>query len=180
MPRRPADSTLTAAAAAFDAQLVEYARLAELLLRTPLTTVKHVERANQTIDELAAVEERLGATGRGLVEAITEARERQQQLANDIVAHLPAVQERNQALHGVLAELQQLGEAMRELNAAAVGGAAVLEVEEQVAALATRAEALAAQARGAGFEEPASQAHALHQQMLAVVRKLRTVTSRQS
>ncbi|HVV84010.1 MAG TPA: hypothetical protein VHE35_13135 [Kofleriaceae bacterium] len=181
MAKRPgAESALAAAVVAFDEQLGEYERLAELLLRTPMGTVKHLERANQTIEEIAETERRLETTGRALAEALGQARDRQQALATQIVAHLPAVQERNEALRSVLGELQQLGEALREINAAAAAGAAVREVEERVSALADRAEALSARARDGGFEDQASQAHALHQQMLAVVRKLRTVTSKQS
>ena len=180
MSKASGESELTAAASAFDEQLAEYTRLAELLLRTPLTTVKQLERANQTIEEIAATETRLGDTGRGLVMAISVARDRQQTLADQIIAHLPAVQTRNDGLRAILAELQQLGADMREINTAAAGGAAALEVEERVSGLAVRAEEVAARARNGGFEEPATQAHALHQQMLAVVRKLRTVTSQQS
>lgn len=178
--RSTADAALVAAATAFEDALEEYARLAELLLRTPLTSVKHLERANQTIAEIGATEERLGATGRGLAQAISEARDRQQALADQMVAHLPAVHARNEALRALVTELQQLAETVRGINTAAVEGAAPLALEEQVAALAERAEALAARARTDGFEEPATQAHALHQQMLAVGRKLRAVTSRQS
>ena len=89
MSKRPtADAALVAAATAFEEQLAEYARLAELLLRTPLTSVKHLERANQVIEEIGATEERLGATGRGLAQAISDARDRQQALADQMVAHL--------------------------------------------------------------------------------------------
>ncbi len=178
MAKRP-DSPLATAAIAFDDELTEYARLAELLLRTPLGTTKQLERVNLTIEELAATEQRLSERGRGLVAAIGEARDRQQQLAEQILAHLPAVHARNQALREILGELQQLGSEVRELNASA-GGAAVLELEERVTVLAGRAEAVAVRAREERFEDSATQAHALHQQMLAVVRKLRTVTSRQS
>jgi hypothetical protein len=181
MTKRPAaDAALVAAATAFDEQLTEYARLAELLLRTPLATVKHLERANQTIEEIGATETRLGETGRALALAISEARDRQQQLAEQMVAHLPSVQARNQALRDLITDLQQLAETVRAINSAASGGAGALDLEERVTQLAAAAETLAARARSDGFEEPATQAHALHQQMLAVQRKLRSVTSRQS
>ncbi len=181
MPNRnDAESTLVAAAIAFDEQVAAYARLAELLLKTPLASVKHVERANETIEEIAATEARLGATGRDLAQAIAAMRDRQQALAEQMIAHLPAVRERSLALRAIVEELKQLAEVTREINAIAAGGAAVLDIEERVADLAARAEALAQRAREAEFEEPATQAHALHQQMLAVGRKLRAVTSRQS
>lgn len=180
MARRSEGSALTAAVAAFDDQLASYERLAELLLRTPLATEKQLQRANQTLEEIAAAERGLETSGRALAAALGEARDRQQRLAEQIVAHLPAVQARNQGLADLIGELQQLGGALREVNAAAAAGAAVREVEEQVSALAARAAGLAERARGDGFDESATQAHAMQQQMLAVVRKLRAVTSRQS
>ena len=180
MSKRPADSALAQAALAFDEQLAAYNRLAELLLRTPLTTEKQLVRANQTLEEIATTERGLEETGRALAEAIGAAHGRQRALAEQIVAHLPAVQARNQGLRDVVTELQALGGELRDLNAAAAGGAAVREIEARVSALAERAEALAIRAREGGYDDSATQGHALHQQMLAVARKLRTVTSRQS
>jgi uncharacterized coiled-coil DUF342 family protein len=175
------ESRLVAAALAFDEQLAAYGRLAELLLKTPLESTKQLERVNQTIGEISAVEERLGATGRELAQAVGEARDQQQTLAERMVAHLPEVNRRNQELRDVVAELQQIGEVTQELNTATSSGtAAVLEVEERVKALAERAEALAVRARATGFDDVASQAHAVYQQLLAVARKLHTVTSRVS
>src|SRR5688572_20324072 len=147
MPKRnAAESELVAAAIAFDDQLTAYARLAELLLKTPLASARHLERVNQTIDEIAAVEGKLSATGGELARAIGAAHQRQQQLAEQMVAHLPEVTRRNQELRDIVTELQQFGETTREINAAATGGAAVLEVEQRVVELAGRAEALAARA----------------------------------
>lgn len=179
--RTIADSTLASAALAFDEQLQEYGRLAELLLRSSLASEKQLARANQTVEELGATEQRLEATGRALALAIGEARERQQALADQLVARLPAVQERNQQMRAVIDELSGLGKSLQGINDAVTGGgAAVRDVEEQVAALADQALTLSGRANDDGFEELATQAHALHQQMLAVVRKLRAVTSRQS
>jgi hypothetical protein len=179
--RADPESQLVAAALAFDEQLAAYGRLAELLLKTPLATAKHLERVNQTLAEIAATEERLGQTGRALAEAVAAARDHQQQLAERMVAHVPEIARRNQELRDVVAELQQIGETTREINLAAAGGtAAVLEVEERVAGLAARAEALAAKARAAGFDDVASQAHTVYQQLVALGRKLHTVTSRVS
>jgi chromosome segregation ATPase len=180
MSKRPADSPLAQAALAFDEQLTAYNRLAELLLRTPLTSEKGLVRANQTLEEIAESERGLEASGRTLAQAIGEASGRQRTLAEQIAAHLPALQERNGLLRAIVDELTRLGGELKEINAAAAGGAAVREIEERVSALATRAEELAVRAREGGFDDSATQGHAMHQQMLAVVRKLRTVTSKQS
>lgn len=182
MAKRPVEeSKLLNAAEAFDDALTEYARLAELLLKTPLGTARQLERVNQTINEITATEERLGQTGRGLAEAVAEARERQQELAERMVAYVPEINRRNGELREIVTELQQIGEITRDLNVAAMGGtAAVLEVEEKVTTLAARAEALTKRAHEAGFEELGNQAHQIHQQLEAAARKLRTVTSRVS
>ena len=45
---------LVDAAQEFDDQLATYARLGELFLKTPLGSVKHLERANQTLQEIAS------------------------------------------------------------------------------------------------------------------------------
>ena len=178
--RTVADSALAAAALAFDDQLVEYGRLAELLLRSSLATETQLARANQTLEELGATEQRLEETGRALAQALADARSRQEALAHELVARLPAVQDRNRAMREVVEELQGLGASLQEVNQAAAGGAAVREVEERVTALADRALALSGRARESGFDELGTQAHAMHQQMQAVVRKLKLVTSRQS
>src|SRR5436305_6240707 len=92
------DSALVEAATAFDEQLASYARLGELFLKTPLDSVKHLERANLTLGELAQCEDRLQQCGKRLIEALTAAREQQENLAKDVVAHAPNVQARNTRL----------------------------------------------------------------------------------
>jgi hypothetical protein len=49
-------SVLADAASSFDAELATYARLGKLFLETPLSSVKHLERANHTLGEIAACE----------------------------------------------------------------------------------------------------------------------------
>ena len=58
MPSR-SDSPLAEAAADFATELANYSRLGRLFLETPLGSVKHLERANQTLGEIAASEVRL-------------------------------------------------------------------------------------------------------------------------
>ena len=53
------DNALADAAAGFDDELAAYTRLGDLFLKTPLSSVKHLERANATLAEIAACEERL-------------------------------------------------------------------------------------------------------------------------
>jgi len=96
------DLALAEAAAEFNDALAAYARLGELFLHTPLSSVKQLERANATLAEIAACEERLQAAGQRMVQALASARSRQEELAAEVVAHVPAVQARNQQLHDLL------------------------------------------------------------------------------
>lgn len=177
-------SALAVAAAAFDAELASYARLGKIFLETPLSSVKQLERANQTLAEIAACEERLQAAGKALVASLSGARERQEELAKQVVAHVPAVQGRNQRLQQLMSELGGLATEVAGLNEAisrrAENGdasqpptaAEALDVSSTILALSDRAEQLARAAREAELEELHTQAHALHQRLQAIGKKL--------
>jgi DNA anti-recombination protein RmuC len=178
------DTALADAAATFDDELTAYARLGELFLKTPLSSVKHLERANAALADIAACEERLQAAGQRMVQALAAARAHQEQLATDVVAHVPAVQARNRQLNELMAELTAVAGEVGSLNTALAGqrdnGDATRPhtadeargVSASVFALSDRAEQLSARARDAEFEEIATQAHALHQRLQAVGKKL--------
>jgi hypothetical protein len=177
-------SALAVAAAAFDAELAAYARLGKLFLETPLSSVKHLERANQTLAEIAACEERLQAAGQALVVSLSGARERQEQLAKQVVAHVPTVQARNTRLKELMGQLGALATEVGGLNESisrrAENGDAsqpptaadALDVSSTILALSERAEELASAARESELEELHTQAHALHQRLQAIGKKL--------
>jgi hypothetical protein len=171
-------SPLAQAVTAFDDELAAYARLAELFLKTPLDSVKHLERANTTLGEIAAVEERLQAAGQGLLQALSGARARQEQLAKEVVAHAPQLGARNQQLRAMMDEMSAVATDVAALHAVvqqdgdAPATADPHEVSERVSALAVRAEQLAKTAHDAQLPEVATQAHALHQRLDAIVKKL--------
>ena len=178
---------LVEAATAFDAELASYARSGELFLKTPLTSVKHLERANGALAELAGCEERLQAAGQRLVKALAAARDQQEALAKEVVAHVPAVQQRNTRLQELMTELSSVAGEVGGLNTIIQGKAGngdataqptqadAKEVSDRVLALSERAEKLAADARSADYEELATQAHALHQRLQAIGKKLQKV-----
>jgi len=177
MPK--SDTPLITAATEFDEALAAYARLGQLFIKQQLTSVKHLERANQILGEIADCEQRLQEAGKGLITALSEARATQEQLAAEVVAHAPAVQARNQRLKELMTEMGQLA-----TDAAAVSAQVVNKegaetpppdpgaVSESVLALSGRAEQLAATAREAEFEEVATQAHSLHQRLKVIAQKL--------
>jgi hypothetical protein len=177
---KPDPSALIAAAIEFDEQLATYARLGDLFLKTPLSSVKHLERANTTLGEIAACEERLQQAGKRLIEALTEARQHQEKLSADVVAHAPTVQARNAQLKDLMVALGELATEVAAVNSQVIAsngdqGATrpdPVEVSTAVLALSTRAEQLAETARGAQFEELAAQAHSLHQRLKAIGTKL--------
>jgi predicted nucleic acid-binding Zn-ribbon protein len=177
-------SPLADAATVFDDVLASYARLAELFLKTPLESVKHLERANATLGDIAACEEKLQQAGQALLAALGEARARQEQLSRDVIAHAPALKDRNQALRDLMDEMGQLAGDVTSLNAiiqerdptspSARGKdqADVADVSDKVLALSARAEDLAKRANAAQFEEVSTQAHALFQRLSAIAKKL--------
>ena len=177
-------SVLADAAASFDAELATYARLGKLFLETPLSSVKHLERANQTLGEIAACEGRLQAAGQALVLALAGARQRQEELAKQVVDHVPAIQARNQRLQELMGQLGALAGEVSTLNQTISHKgdngdttqpptvADALDVSTQVLALSDRAEQLARTAREADLEELHTQAHGLHQRLLVLGKKL--------
>jgi hypothetical protein len=185
---KPDSSALTDAAAAFDTELSTYTRLGELFVKTPLSSVKHLERANATLADIAACEGRLQTAGQQLVLALSTARAQQEELAKEVVAHVPAVQERNKRLQELMNELAGVATEVGGLNAmitrgsngngdasAAPTAADAQNISATVLALSSRAEQLANTARDAEFEELATQAHALHQKLQAIGKKLALV-----
>lgn len=179
------DSELADAAAGFETELAAYTRLGELFVQTPLASVKQLERANATLADIAACEERLQAAGQRLIQALGAARAHQEQLAKDVVAHVPVVQARNQRLKELMAELAAVASDVGALNTQIAGRDngdpsrshihtpdAARDISAHLLALSERAAQLANGARDAEFEELATQAHALHQRLHAIGKKL--------
>jgi chromosome segregation ATPase len=177
------DSPLVNAATLFDEELAIYARLGELFLKTPLTTLKHLERANQTLGEIADCEQRLSDAGKRLIEALTGARQHQEQLSQSVVQYAPTVQARNKRLRELMTQMTELASDVQGINSLVTGKNGdsqqepatppdPVEVSTKVLALSDRAEQLAATSREADFAELADQAHALHQRLRAIGTKL--------
>jgi predicted nucleic acid-binding Zn-ribbon protein len=177
-------SELVDAASQFDVELAEYTRLGELFLKTPLTSLKHLQRANAALADIAACEERLSSAGGKLVQALASTRDRQEQLAKQVVAHVPEIQARNQVLQDLMGELNAVASEVAALNAKILSrsengdssrtptAADARDVSETVLSLSARAEKLAVSAREADLEELATQAHALHQRLQTIGKKL--------
>lgn len=182
-------SPLSDAAANFDKELAAYARLGKLFIETPLSSVKHLERANGTLAEIAQCEERLQQAGQTLVRALSASRDQQEELAKAVVAHVPNLQARNQRLQELMTEMGAVAVEVAGLNDVIAGKkdngdatkgpsqADARDVSDVVLGLSDRAEALATTARDAEFEEVATQAHSLHQRLQAIGKKLQKAGS---
>jgi hypothetical protein len=177
------DTELAEAAASFDHELAAYTRLGELFVGAPVASVKQLERANTTLGEIAACEERLQAAGQRLAAALGAARAHQEQLARDVVARVPVVQDRNRQLQALMADLAGVATQVGALNTA-IGqrdngdasqpttADAARDISTTLLALSERASELSTAARDAEFEELATQAHALYQRLQAIGKKL--------
>jgi 2-phospho-L-lactate guanylyltransferase (CobY/MobA/RfbA family) len=178
------DTELAGAAAGFDHELAAYTRLGELFIQTPVASVKQLERANATLADIAACEERLQTAGQRLAQALTAARSHQEQLARDVVARVPVVQERNQQLKQLMTELGAVATEVGGLNHAiaaqrdngdpsqSTSSDTARDVSASLLALSERAARLAESARAVEFDELADQAHALYQRLQAIGKKL--------
>jgi chromosome segregation ATPase len=170
-------SALTAAATAFDAELVTYGRLGELFIKTPLTSLKQLERANQLLGEIADCEQRLQDAGKVLIEALTAARAKQEGLSAEVVAHAPTVQARNTQLRDLMMQMGTLATDAAAINARVLspeGDASpeAADVSTAVLGIAERAQKLGSYAHDAQFEELSQQAHSLYQRLKVIGQKL--------
>lgn len=181
------ESPLVQAASEFDEALAVYSRLGDLFLKTPLTSLKHLERANQTLGELADCEQKLQDTGRKLIEALTAARQTQERLSQEVIAQAPMLKERNGQLRDLMTQMGALAADVQSVNALVSAtnngdpqkpaqAPDTGEVSAKVLELSQRAEALAGSAREVDFAELADQAHALHQRLKAIGTKLGKAT----
>jgi hypothetical protein len=176
------DSPLVQAATQFDEELAIYARLGELFLKTPLNTLKHLERANQTLGEIADCEQRLSDAGKRLIEALTGARQRQEQLSQNVVDYAPTVQARNTKLRELMSAMAELATDVQSVNTLVLAKNGDQQqdttkpdpgdVSAKVLALSERADELSVTCREADFAELGEQAHSLHQRLKAIGTKL--------
>ena len=145
--------------------------------------MKHLKRPIASPPETAACEGRLQTAGQNLVMALSSARQGQEQLAKQVVDHVAVVQGRNKQLQDLMGELAAVATAVGGLNEKIVAKTSEGEgdlptvvdaqgIATSVLDLSMRAEQLANRAREAEMEELATQAHALHQKLQVIGKKL--------
>jgi uncharacterized phage infection (PIP) family protein YhgE len=183
---RPPSEVLTAAEA-FDEELANYASASGAFARAQLTSSKHIERAKDALNQIAASEQRLAECGARLATAVNAARNEQEALAKATLERVPMLQQRMEQLRDLVGQFEALGKEAGGLNTGAL--AIVRWTPEQgdrdaqlnqarallteMHSLSQRAQELSTRAHEAEFEELAVQAHSLHQQLQAAHNKLR-------
>ena len=191
---RAEPSPLLAAAEAFDAELERFARLTEAARHGNLGSQKALERAAESLKEIADCEEQMQAQARVLMAALGTAREQQEKQAALAAQRAEEVRERTAVYGELLKRFQALGVEAAELNAMGqslsarkpdAGGAAgagtardpafasgLRDLSQRMGQVADHAQGLATAARDADFEDVARQAESLRQQLLAARNKV--------
>lgn len=190
--RSTPSSPLVAAAEAFDEALARFASLTDSLRKGPLESSRGLERAAESLREVAACEEELQARAQLLVAALGTAREAQQAQAELVRAQALEIQSRSQTYAALMGRFEAIGKDAVELNALAqsvagrqrgAGQAPAADdlrgllseldnLQERMTAVATNCETLAVDARAANFEELARQFDSLRQQLLSARNKI--------
>ena len=177
-------SPLVEAAQAFSETLNRFGALANGLRKGELDSQRNLERAAQTLTEVARCEEELQAHAQALMAALGMARDTQQTQADAIRTRALEIQARTEQYAGLMRGFEALGKDAAALNASAQGLGArkrtaeemvkdgellagLDDLQERMTAVAGSAEKLGADAREANFEDISSKVDSLRQQILA-------------
>jgi len=186
---KPAASPLVASAQAFDETLKRFAALAAGLHKGALDSQRNLERAAEALKEVAGCEEELQAHAQALMAALGAARDAQQTQAEVVRVRALEIQARTEELARLMRGFEAIGKDAAALNASAQQLAArkrtpdemvkdgellagLDELQERMTAVLTSGEKLAADARGADFEDLSRKVDSLRQQILAARNKI--------
>jgi chromosome segregation ATPase len=186
---RAVDSPLVASAEAFDATLKRFAALAEGLRKGALDSQRNLEKAAESLKQVAACEEELQAHAQALTTALAGARDAQQAQAETVRVRALEIQARGEELARLMRGFEAIGKDAAALNASAQALAArkrtademvkdgellagLDELQERMTAVLAAAEQLSADARGADFEDLSQKIDSLRQQILAARNKI--------
>lgn len=187
--KKSPSSPLVASAEAFDASLRRFAALSDSLRRGELDSQKSLERAGEALKEIADCEQELQVHAQELMSALGAARDAQQAQAEAVRERANDIQKRTEAYAGLMRRFEAVGKDAAALNATAQGLAArrrtademvkdgellagLDELQERMTAVASGTEALAADARGADFDDLSRKIDSLRQQILAARNKI--------
>jgi hypothetical protein len=183
------ESPLLASAEAFEGGLRRFAALANGLRKGTLDSQRNLERAAETLKEVASCEEELQVHAQALMAALGGARDAQQAQAEAVRVRALEIQARTEELARLMRGFEAIGKDAAALNASAQQLAArkrtademvkdgellagLDELQEKMSAVLTGAEQLSADARRADFEDLSSKIDSLRQQILAARNKI--------
>ena len=186
---RATDSPLVSAAEGFDATLKRFAALADGLRKGTLDSQRNLERAAETLQEVAGCEQELQAQAQALMAALSGARESQQSQAEAIRVRALEIQARSEVLARLIRGFEAIGKDAAALNASAQQLAArkrsademvkdgdllagLDELQGRMTAVLTAGAELAAEARRADFDDLFRKIDGLRQQLLAARNKV--------
>jgi len=182
-PESPA-SLLRAAVQALDEELERFEHLAHAAHKTPLTSERNLEKAATAINQAAESQQRVHGHIQALIDAISAARVKHDQTAEELVKTRDLVQargERFQTQLGRFAALgkeaadissfvRQLGELKGKPNGEVV--AQLGEVQERMTKVVEGATALGKEAESETMEDLARQCDSLKQQVQSALNKV--------
>jgi chromosome segregation ATPase len=177
-------SLLQTAVQALDEELDRFEQLAHSAHKTPLTSERNLEKAATAINQAAESQQRVHGHIQALIDAITAARVKHDQTAEELVKTRDEVQargERFQTQLGRFAALgkeaadisgfvKQLGELKGKPNGEVV--AQLGEVQGRMAKVVDGATALGKEAEGENMEDLARQCDSLKQQVQSALNKV--------
>jgi len=181
-------SELLAAAQAFDEELADFARLANVACRAPLDSQKGLQRVAQVFEDIGKAEKRLGRAAEVLVTELGLARKRQEEQAEAIRGRAQEIEQRTAIATGLLERYGAIGAMAGELNAyiqrlsqqprddssnsQSSLLAALHEAHTRMGDVIEKAVALTADARSSEFDDIARQVDSLRQQVAAAAEKV--------
>lgn len=187
-------SELARAAEGVEAELEKFEALSERIRTAPLDSQKNLERFANMLKDVADTDEQLGEKVRVLVNAIAQARERQQKQAELVSQRAQELQERTSVFQRLIEQYANLGAQAAQLNlqvqeafqarqsgtaeGEAVATARLTEINDGAGALADEADKVVQAADQAGFSDISRQAESLRQQLLSARNKLNLLSKK--
>jgi chromosome segregation ATPase len=184
-PSKKNETPLAKAAAALEAELLEYEKFVAEVKRMNLNTEKSMHRAKDLLEHCAAGEQRMAERLQAFAAAMQDVQVRQQGCISEAVAAAEKIQQRIQQRSTLLERFSALGELARALNEpvaaleAKEGDAnaqdllkTLSEVAERTESVVAEAEALGADAVSDDWQDIAREATTLKQQLQSARNKI--------
>jgi hypothetical protein len=184
-PSKKIETPLAKAAAALEAELLEYEKFVSEVKRMSLNTEKSMHRAKDLLEHCAAGEHRMSERLQAFAAAMQDVQVRQQGCIAEAVAAAEKIQQRIQNRSSLLERFSALGERARSLNEpvaaleAKEGDAnaqdllkTLGEVAERTESVVAEAETLGADAVADDWQDIAREATTLKQQLQSARNKI--------